>query len=56
MKNRKPKVGDVVAFNDFSDPVWWEILEIKGFVMTIKEQNTNYAPQKIDTCYIKQYQ
>jgi hypothetical protein len=41
-------VGSKVAFNREPDAYWFEVLEINGFTLTVREVGTDYAPQKID--------
>jgi len=48
------KVGSVVAFNELPDAVWFEVLSIDGFNLTIREHGTDYATQVIDKGYVKQ--
>lgn len=50
----RPKVGQKVAFNTLPDAVWFDVLEIDGFLMKIRETNTNYAPQYMDTSAVAQ--
>jgi hypothetical protein len=54
MKGLNPKVGDVVAFNELPDATWFDVLEINGFVMTIREHGTTYVEQRMDKAFVKQ--
>jgi hypothetical protein len=53
-KKHEPKVGDVVAFNDLPDAVWFDVLSINGFMMEIREHGTNYAVQHFDKGLVRQ--
>lgn len=48
------KEGSIVAFNNLSDAVWYNVLKVDGFVLTIREQDTDYQEQYIDKCFVKQ--
>ncbi len=48
------KIGDHVAFNRLSDATWFEVTEIDGFMLTIREENTKYAEQRIDKSLVAQ--
>lgn len=50
------KIGCLVAFNDLEDTVWFELLEVDGFHIKIREyhQTIQYAPQNFDKSLIKQ--
>lgn len=56
MTNRcKIKVGDQVAFNNLSDATWFNVTEINGSCMRIRENgNTKYAEQYADTSMVVQ--
>ena len=54
MKKLEAKVGDVVAFNMLPDAAWFDVLEINGFIMTVREHDTDYAVQHIDKGGVKQ--
>ena len=54
MKKLEPKVGDVVAFNMLPDAAWFDVLEIAGFMMKVREHGTNYKEQIIDKGGVKQ--
>ncbi len=47
-------VGSQVAFNKLADAVWFDVLEIKGPLLIVREQGTNYASQTIDKCFVQQ--
>lgn len=51
---RKITVGSVVAFNTLKDAVWFDVLKIEGFTLTVREHGTDYAPQTIDKDLVKQ--
>lgn len=53
MANREAKIGDVVAFNNMADAVWFDVIEIEGFQMTVREHGTDYRPQVIDKSLVK---
>jgi hypothetical protein len=49
-------VGDLVAFNMLEDAVWFEVLGIDGFNMTIREHDghgTPYREQVMDISLVK---
>lgn len=48
------KVGSQVAFNTLPDAVWFDVLEINGFLLVIREHATNYATQTMDKSLVKQ--
>lgn len=48
MKKTEIKVGDEVAFNMLADAIWFTVEKIDGFVLTVREVGTDYAPQTID--------
>lgn len=52
-KKLKIEVGSLVAFNMLDDATWFEVLEIDGFHMRIREAGTNYATQNMDTSLVK---
>jgi len=56
MKTSKTKIatGTQVAFNLTNEATWFDVLDVDGFKMTIRETGTNYAEQYMDTCYVKQ--
>ena len=49
-----PAPGDLVAFNRLPDAVWFEVLTIDGYAMTIREAGTDDAAQRSDTSLVKQ--
>ena len=55
-KKLKPiVVGSVVAFNELPDTYWFEVLEINGFNMTIREEGkSNYREQYMDKSLVRQ--
>lgn len=56
-KKLQPKIGDIVAFNTLADAVWFDVLAIDRFVLTIREHNKpNYASQWADRSMVKQNQ
>ena len=54
MDKSKIKVGSEVAFNTLPDAAWFEVLEINGFQLTLREAGTDYAAQFGDTSSVKQ--
>lgn len=57
MKKLTIAVGKLVAFNKTKDASWFEVIEIDGFTLTLKEfdgHGTNYALQKIDKSLVVQ--
>jgi len=48
------EVGSIVAFNTLDDAVWFDVLQIDGFTLTIREHGTNYAKQTMDKSCVKQ--
>jgi hypothetical protein len=50
----KLKIGDVVAFNMTQDPVWFDVVDVSGFLLTIREHGTSYATQICDKGLVKQ--
>lgn len=50
----KISVGKFVAFNRLSDAVWFEVLAIDGFMLTVRERGTDFAPQQIDRSIVAQ--
>lgn len=50
------KVGCLVAVNDLKDTVWFELLEIDGNHILIREyhETIKYKPQNFDKSLIKQ--
>ena len=49
------KVGDRVALSSGEDAVWWDVLEVEGFQLTIRETGTENRPQYTDTCFVKRH-
>jgi hypothetical protein len=47
------KVGSKVAFNTLADAVWFDVLEIDGFTLVIRETGTSYAKQYMDKSLVK---
>jgi hypothetical protein len=50
---RAVKVGDVVAFNNLRDAVWWDVLKVHRVLMLVREHGTCYAPQLMDQSLVK---
>lgn len=48
----KVKTGDIIIMNGLSDATQWEVLEIKEFLVKIRERGTDYRPQIIDVSMI----
>jgi len=51
---KKITVGSKVAFNRLADAVWFDVLEIKGFNLIIRETGTDYATQVMDKSLVAQ--
>lgn len=47
--------GDKVAFNTLSDAIWFDVISVDGFILKIREVDTNYAFQYMDCGYVKQW-
>ena len=50
------EVKDLVAFNSLDDAVWFEVLDLDGHTMLIREAGTDYRPTWQDTSLIVQHQ
>lgn len=50
---KKIEVGSVVAFNNLNDATWFRVEAINGFMLTVREVDTNYATQQIDRDCVK---
>lgn len=50
---KKVKVGSLVTLRDGEDAIWWEVLEIAGFWLKIKEAGTNFTPDVTDISLVK---
>lgn len=48
-------VGDLVAFNKLEDATWFEVLDIIGYIILIREAGTNYAEQFSDISLVRQH-
>lgn len=46
-------VGSEVTFNLLPDAVWFKVLEIDGFCLTVQEVGTDYASQQTDVSLVK---
>jgi hypothetical protein len=44
----KVNVGELVAINNSSDGILWEIVSIRFPLFTIQEAGTNYKPSAVD--------
>lgn len=53
MRPDEIKVGDLVAFNKLKDATWFDVLKIDGFILTIREHDTNFATQQFDRSLVK---
>lgn len=53
MKMKKIAVGDRVAFNMLSDATWFEVVQIDGFRMVVREEGAT-NDQVSDTSLVKQ--
>lgn len=48
-------IGSVVAFNNLEDTTWFDVLEIHGFNLIIREHGKpDHAEQVMDKCYVAQ--
>ena len=54
MNEKNIKVGSVVAFNTLPDATWFDVVEVEGFTLTVREHGTDYAKQWIDRSLVKQ--
>lgn len=54
MNEKDIKVGAVVAFNTLPDATWFDVLEVNGFALTVREHGTDYAKQWVDRSLVKQ--
>lgn len=50
---KKIEVGSVVAFNNLDDATWFKVEAIDGFILTVREVDTDYATQQIDSSVVK---
>jgi hypothetical protein len=46
--------GREVAFNTLPDAVWFTVVKVEGFVLTLREAGTNYATQTADKSMVVQ--
>lgn len=53
-KKKEIKIGSLVAFNKLPDAVWFDVLEINGLLLVIREHGTNYATQTMDKSLVVQ--
>ena len=53
-KKQEIKVGSQVAFNKLDDAVWFDVLEIDGMLIVIREHGTEYAKQVMDKSLVVQ--
>lgn len=49
---KKIVIGSIVAFNKLDDATWFDVLQICGFRLTVREHNTNFMSQQIDKSYV----
>jgi hypothetical protein len=47
-------IGSQVAFNRLADAVWFDVIDIKGFNLVLREHGTDYAKQVMDKSLVKQ--
>lgn len=52
MKRGQVKKGDLVKMSHASDVVF-QVLDIEGFMVQIREAGTEYRPQWVDVCYVQ---
>jgi hypothetical protein len=48
----KVKSGDVVVFNDLPNAVKYDVLEVNGFCMKVREFGTDYRIEQSDTSLV----
>lgn len=48
----KVKTGDVVVMNGLPDTPKWDVLDVRGSVVELREHDTDYASQKVYDCMI----
>lgn len=48
------RAGSKVAFNVLADAVWFDVIEIRGFAMRVRETGTENAEQAADLSLVKQ--
>lgn len=50
------KVGCLVAFNELDNATWFEVLEINGYRMAIREyhETLKFSTQVFDKSFVKQ--
>ena len=50
----KVKVGDIVVFNNLSDAVKYDVLDVheNGFCIKVREHGTNYSIECSDTSLV----
>lgn len=53
MMDRVVKAGAVVALNMLEDAVWFDVLEVNGHLLTVRQQGSS-VKQTIDVCMVKQ--
>lgn len=53
-KELKVEVGSVVAFNMLDDAAWFDVLEVRGDVLTLREHGSNFAKQTMYKSLVKQ--
>ena len=49
---RKVKVGDIVVFNELPTAVKYDVLEVEGFCMKVREHGTDYRIEPSDTSLV----
>ena len=49
---KKVKVGDVVVFNNLPNAVKYDVLDVDGFCMKVREHGTDYRIEPSDTSLV----
>jgi len=49
---KRVKTGDIIVMNGLKEATKWEVLEVKEFLVKIRECGTNYKSQLIDISMI----
>jgi hypothetical protein len=48
------QIGDIVAFNNLPDAEWFDVVDIKGPILILREHGTDYATQRMHKSLVKQ--
>ena len=52
---KRIQIGDAVAFNKLPDAVWFDVVTVDGYLLTVREAGADYAAQRIDSSLVKQH-